>query len=282
MQTQYSNILRKVSSCDRNEKREKMYNYSPYFPINISESASSVTPRDVDILCGRGSTCFKHIGNQNFRFIVSVHLPKYTDPLTTRKEKGIIIQNIVNDLHDEGRRFLKEGLNGWFILSHKDAKYKVGHALRDAASEMKKYLKRHVKKTKSKGGMNSKNKDDSPATCDINTNSGKDEVLNTSNSLAPKKFHQKSVPLKVVLRQENELSEEFKTDTILSSISHLLSEQDDESIKDDDSLFDSIFDSLLPTLFDGDEDEQSSEKELTLMETLSFDDSLFPLQDLIT
>mmetsp|Transcript_10702 Transcript_10702/g.16398 ORF Transcript_10702/g.16398 Transcript_10702/m.16398 type:complete len:216 (-) Transcript_10702:87-734(-) len=104
-------------------------------------------PNDMDVLCGRGSTCYKHPGNQHFRVVIAVHLPKYANPDTSRKEKTSLIQKIVNDLqYKENSRFLREGEGGWYCLNINEAKAKVGHAMRDAAAEMKRCLKRkHVR-----------------------------------------------------------------------------------------------------------------------------------------
>jgi len=101
-----------------------------------------VIPNERDILCGRGSSCNKYPGNQNFRFLVAVHLPKYTSKKTSKKQKSLIIRNVVKDLENNQSRFLKEGMGGWFVLEPKQVKAKVGHAMRDAAAEMERCLKK--------------------------------------------------------------------------------------------------------------------------------------------
>jgi len=101
---------------------------------------SCVTPTKNDILCGRGNTCYEHIGNQRFRVIIAVHLPKYTDPKTTRQQKTLLIQKMVEEMYLDGSRFLRENAGGWCVLSRVEAQAKVGHALRDSAAEMRRCL----------------------------------------------------------------------------------------------------------------------------------------------
>mmetsp|Transcript_13701 Transcript_13701/g.20868 ORF Transcript_13701/g.20868 Transcript_13701/m.20868 type:complete len:222 (-) Transcript_13701:43-708(-) len=102
---------------------------------------TAVTPNDGDILCGRGHNCYNHKGNQNFRVVIAMHLPKYAHPKTSRKEKTLIVQSIVDEISSGQRRFLREGVVGWYVLNKEEGKKKVGHALRDALSEMKRTLK---------------------------------------------------------------------------------------------------------------------------------------------
>jgi len=231
-----------------------MYNITPYTPIDLSVmNANNTFPTDGDVLCGRGSTCYKHVGNQNFRFIIAVHLPKYTDPLTTRKEKGIMIQKIVNDLLNEGRRFLKEGITGWEVLCHKEAKYKVGHALRDAASEMKKYLKKHSDAKKTKRSRSKENTSDSTA-AKTKTDSGDnavetiEKVESDSNALKieiEQKDAAEQSQLSTALSEKN-IDGYRNDDNLISSLSHLFP---DNACNTDDE-FDTLYDNISPALFD--------------------------------
>lgn len=105
-------------------------------------SNQSVVPSDRDILCGRGNTCFEHPGNRYFRVIVTLNLPKYANHTTTRKEKTLLVQKIVEDFQQDQRRFLRqEGSQGWFTISLDEARKKVGHAMRDATSAMERNLR---------------------------------------------------------------------------------------------------------------------------------------------
>jgi len=50
-----------------------------------------------DVLCGRGSTCYNHIGNQRFRRLVQARLQDYSNA-TTKLEKSTIISSIVDQV----------------------------------------------------------------------------------------------------------------------------------------------------------------------------------------
>ena len=102
----------------------------------------NIKPTANDIIYGRGMLYQNHRGNQRFRAVIAVHMPKYADPNTTRSNKTHIVQNIVEDMYNEGCRFLKLDKNTklWSDVGNHNAKKKVGHALRDAISEMSRYL----------------------------------------------------------------------------------------------------------------------------------------------
>jgi len=102
-----------------------------------------VVPRKHDILLGRGKTRNDHPGNQRFRCIIHLNIPRYADASSSsfqhKKNKTKIIRSIVDDLRREGCRFLKQDEDSgvWSdVSSDREAKRKVGHALRDASAEM--------------------------------------------------------------------------------------------------------------------------------------------------
>lgn len=107
-----------------------------------------VYPTNNDILCGRGVACFQHEGNQQFRTTVALHLPKYTHSKTSRHQKTILIQNIVENQFQDGVRFLKECDGGWVALTRNESLTKVGQSLRDAAAKMKRCLDAGKQNTK--------------------------------------------------------------------------------------------------------------------------------------
>mmetsp|Transcript_28300 Transcript_28300/g.31319 ORF Transcript_28300/g.31319 Transcript_28300/m.31319 type:complete len:192 (-) Transcript_28300:141-716(-) len=96
----------------------------------------SVTPASGDILCGRGITCYQHTGNVQFRDVIALNLPQYTDPSLTKLQKTMMIQNIIDSQSKEGNRFIKEDPAGWVELGKKDAQRKVGQTLRDSAAKI--------------------------------------------------------------------------------------------------------------------------------------------------
>lgn len=106
--------------------------------------AQLITPTEHDVLLGRGKTYHNHKGNQRFRAIIAVYIPKYADEQTTRNEKTRIVESIVEDIYQDGCRFLKQELPScvWYEIGFQRAKDKVGHALRDATAEMHRSFKR--------------------------------------------------------------------------------------------------------------------------------------------
>lgn len=95
-----------------------------------------------DILCGRSKNAYHNIGNKRFRVIISWNFERYISS-TTRTEKTAIVLSIVNTLkNDIGGRFLKEQDNQYVEISQKEAREKVGHALRDMVSAQRRTQKR--------------------------------------------------------------------------------------------------------------------------------------------
>ena len=52
---------------------------------------------EYDVICGRGSKCFHHIGNQRFRELVMDMLKKYSDS-SSKRDKSYMICDIVNTI----------------------------------------------------------------------------------------------------------------------------------------------------------------------------------------
>jgi hypothetical protein len=99
---------------------------------NKQEKELTIGPHDV--LCGRTKDSFNNIGNRRFRVIVSTKLRKYVDVTSTRKEKGQIIESLIQSTQECGGRFLQVRNGSLTELSYKQAYEKVGHAIRDMAS----------------------------------------------------------------------------------------------------------------------------------------------------
>jgi hypothetical protein len=88
--------------------------------------------RSYDILCGRCKNSFNHVGTRRFRVTIDLNLQRYLDA-RSRPEKGALIVSIVRMLRNCGARFLKKTDEGFVELNEKQAREKVGHALRDMA-----------------------------------------------------------------------------------------------------------------------------------------------------
>jgi len=92
-----------------------------------------LTPRANDVLCGRGPKSFKHQGNQKLRTLIVLSLERY-DRCESRKQKTLLIRDIIQSILKEGGRFLKfdKTNDGWFDGGIKAARSRVGFAFRDA------------------------------------------------------------------------------------------------------------------------------------------------------
>jgi hypothetical protein len=90
------------------------------------------TPRNNDILSGRGRTSWSHTGNQQFRSFVGTYLKQYTET-TSRNEKTRIVHLIYDEVIKSGGRFLKldSNSNTWYQIGKLAAREKIGHTLRD-------------------------------------------------------------------------------------------------------------------------------------------------------
>jgi hypothetical protein len=86
-----------------------------------------------DVLCGRHKLAFNNIGNRRLRVTVSLSLERYLVK-PSRQDKTLVIISIVKLIQESGGRFLKWKKDRWIELGEKQAREKVGHALRDMAS----------------------------------------------------------------------------------------------------------------------------------------------------
>jgi hypothetical protein len=103
-----------------------------------------------DVLCGRGKTSFNHVGNRRFRDIIANSVDKYNSA-KSRLEKSMVVHSIVEQVKKVKGRFLKQDrFSGrWYELDERQAKEKVGHAIRDATSSVDP-KKKNIKKLRSK------------------------------------------------------------------------------------------------------------------------------------
>jgi hypothetical protein len=103
-----------------------------------SSSSSIIKQYDIrpyDILCGRDKAAFNHVGNRRFRVSISINIPRY-DAAKTKAQKTKVIKFVCAVFRKEvGVRFLKKqpgrGEGEYIELSQKEARKKIGHALRD-------------------------------------------------------------------------------------------------------------------------------------------------------
>lgn len=86
-----------------------------------------------DVLCGRSAFALNNVGNRRLRVTVSMALHRYLST-PTRTGKTKVIDSIVASVKSSGGRFLKWRNSQWIELDGKQAREKVGHALRDMSS----------------------------------------------------------------------------------------------------------------------------------------------------
>jgi hypothetical protein len=123
---------------------------------NISNVVSE--PGPYDIVCGRNSGAYNYIGNRRFRVTIEMNLQRYIDS-PTREDKTNVIKSIVWMLHEQvGARFLKKetfkkssgsrkrGTPRYTVMTDKQAREKVGHALRDLVITARKEQQEQQKK----------------------------------------------------------------------------------------------------------------------------------------
>merc|ERR1719343_484163 len=139
---------------------------------NLANNNSNVVsePGPYDIVCGRNSGAYNYIGNRRFRVTIEMNLQRYIDS-PTREDKTNVIKSIVWMLHEQvGARFLKKettkkssgsgsrrrGTPRYTIMTDKQAREKVGHALRDlvitARKEQQQQEKKQPQEQAPKGG----------------------------------------------------------------------------------------------------------------------------------
>merc|ERR1712194_230787 len=105
-----------------------------------------------DVLCGRNKLSYNNIGNRRFRILIHLNLPHYLK-CQSRNERSGMILSLTHDLcycSDENQiddklsssnscvvRFFKRQKGGSELieLDFKGCREKIGHALRDAASQ---------------------------------------------------------------------------------------------------------------------------------------------------
>jgi hypothetical protein len=106
---------------------QKRTNFKTHNDLQLSGIGS------YDVLCGRHKLAFNNIGNRRFRVTVSLSLERYLSS-PRRQDKTQVVFSIVKLIKGNGGRFLKWKKDRWIELEDKQAKEKVGHALRDMAS----------------------------------------------------------------------------------------------------------------------------------------------------
>lgn len=92
-----------------------------------------------DVLCGRGGGSQNHVGNKEYRAVISANKRSYID--SNRKSKGMIVHSIVNAvrLQNPPGRFLEKdsGSGLWNDIGDKRAFAKTCQAIREGAPKIR-------------------------------------------------------------------------------------------------------------------------------------------------
>lgn len=120
---------------------------SPEKHTKISASDSSLPlitePTDKDVISGRGHGANRHGGNQNYRNLVKKYKVQYIKAITDLDKHQISMQ-VVNEIHEDGGRFLKRVYGHecvqWEVMDMNEIKKKVSQALRENASDLRNIL----------------------------------------------------------------------------------------------------------------------------------------------
>lgn len=115
-----------------------------------SEIVIDDTVSTFDVVCGRHKYAFNNVGNRRFRVLVSFSLYKYVHIAKSRKEKSDVIKEIITAVNTCGGRFLASVKGEWKEVSFKEARAKVGHALRDMAQAREMSIKQEPQLPSSK------------------------------------------------------------------------------------------------------------------------------------
>jgi hypothetical protein len=131
-----------MTACwTKQETEDDLKYYSPSFirakaePTTVFQqsitSSNDIVIGPYDILCGRHKTAFNNIGNRRFRVTLSLNMARYIKA-SKRSQKSEVIMSVTRFLREAvGARFLKKKGKGFVELDEKEARSKVGHALRD-------------------------------------------------------------------------------------------------------------------------------------------------------
>jgi len=106
--------------------------------VNVEEEEIS-TPRGNDILSGRGNGVQTHPGNMHFRKIIQANKETYI--MADASEKKRIILSLAKELKSYGRFLKQNSREFWVKIDFDEVKKKVGQALRENATMIRKQMK---------------------------------------------------------------------------------------------------------------------------------------------
>ena len=106
-------IVDDTTSDNSSMKPSQSFQASCTLSKGLNTRSSKALPMDYvltddDVLCGRGSRCFNHVGNQRFRKLVESNLERYNSTIC-KFDKTAIICEIINTIRTNSPKggFLK-------------------------------------------------------------------------------------------------------------------------------------------------------------------------------
>ena len=93
------------------------------------------SPGKFDVICQRGAFAF--VGNRWFRIVVNHHAQELPLRRCNRQEKSVVVTKIIEAVNLSGGKFVRQdkATKVWSEVTHRVAREKVGHALREAHKE---------------------------------------------------------------------------------------------------------------------------------------------------
>lgn len=99
---------------------------------NKREIADGETPRNEDVICGRGKATQDHPGNKRYREIIKENLKEYMNA-KTKMDKSLVVSKVVDQIHEDGGNFVKKNAKTkkWGVVDEDFAREKTAHTIRD-------------------------------------------------------------------------------------------------------------------------------------------------------
>ena len=138
----------------------------------MRELPSSFVISDADVLCAKGKKAKEHPGNRILTALVHSHLNEYASAVS-RLEKSFVVSKIMKHVKNAGGRFVRIVKGAHFDIGGRNAREKVGQALRDLLHEQYRSSTRAkacIRRSRAEASGSSR-----PSNIDITNNSNKGE-----------------------------------------------------------------------------------------------------------